>query len=175
MSVPAWHEEPIAKHHDRKAFDCGDAAMNEFLHRYARQSHDAGGAKTFLAIDNADNTTVLGFYSLAPGALAYVDTPEMVRRGLARHDVPGFRLARLATQVRLQGKGVGGQLLAAAGRRCLRAAANVGGVMLIIDAKNERAADWYATYGAVPLAATPLTLVMSLATFATELKAKGRG
>ena len=167
MSVPAWYEEPIAKHHDRKAFDCGDTAMNEFLHRYARQSHDAGGAKTFLAIDNADNTTVLGFYSLAPGALAYADTPEMVRRGLARHDVPGFRLARIATHVRWQGKGLGGQLLAAAGRRCLRAAADVGGVILIIDAKNERAADWYVAYGAVPLANTPRTLVMSLAAFAT--------
>ncbi|MFO0701237.1 MAG: GNAT family N-acetyltransferase [Nitrospira sp.] len=174
MTIPAWHEEPIAKHHDRKVFDCGDAAMNEFLHRYARQSHDAGGAKTFLAIDNVDNTTVLGFYSLAPGALAYADTPEMVRRGLARHDVPGFRLARLATQLQLQGKGLGGQLLAAAGRRCLRAAANVGGVILIIDAKNDRAANWYAAYGAVPLANTPLTLVMSLVTFATELKATGR-
>lgn len=46
-------------------------------------------------------------------------------------------------------------------------------MILIIDAKNERAADWYAAYGAVPLANTPLTLVMSLATFATEVKAKG--
>ena len=175
MSVPAWHEEPIAKNHDRKAFDCGDTALNEFLQRYARQSHEAGGAKTFLAIDDADKTTVLGFYSLAPGALAYADTPEMLRRGLARHDVPGFRLARIATHVRLQGKGLGGQLLAAAGRRCMRAAADVGGVILIIDAKNDRAAEWYAGYGAVPLANTPLTLVMSLATFATDLKAKSRG
>jgi len=83
--------EPIAKHHDRKAFDCGDAAMNKFLQQYARHSHDAGGAKIFLAIDNADHTTVLGFYSLAPGALTYADTPEMVRHGLVR----------LATQVRL--------------------------------------------------------------------------
>lgn len=42
------------------------------------------------------------------------------------------------------------------------------------DAKNERAADWYAAYVAVPLVNTPLTLVMSLATFATESKAKSR-
>jgi GNAT superfamily N-acetyltransferase len=165
MSVPAWHEEPIARHHHRKAFDCGDALMNQFLQRYARQNHDNGGAKTFLAIEDADNTTILGFYSLAPGSLAYADTPEMARRGLAPHDVPGFRLARIATQVRLHGKGLGGQLLAAAGRRCLRAAAEVGGVILIIDAKNKGAAGWYAAYGAVPLATAPLTLVMSLATF----------
>jgi len=174
MTLPAWHEEPISRKHDRKVFDCGDAAMNEFLQRYARQSHDLGGAKTVLAIDDADNKTILGFYSLAPGAVAYADTPEMIRRGLAQHEVPGFRLARIATHVRLQGQGLGGQLLAAAARRCLRAAAEVGGVVLIIDAKNDRAAQWYADYGAAALSERPLTLVMSLATFGAELKAAGQ-
>ena len=174
MSLPAWHEEPILKRHDRKSFDCGDPSMNDFLQRYARQSHESGAAKTFLAIDNADNKTILGFYSLAPGALAYADTPELVRRGLARHDVPGFRLALLATDLRWQGQGLGGQLLAAAAQRCLRAAAEVGGVVLIIDAKNDRAAGWYASYGASPLRNNPLKLVMALATFATELKGAGQ-
>ena len=174
MTLPGWYEEPISRKHDRKAFDCGDAAMNDFLRRYARQSHDLGAAKTFLAIDAADNKTILGFYSLAPGALAYADTPAMMRRGLAQHDVPGFRLARIATHVRVQGQGLGGQLLAAAARRCLRAAAEVGGVLLIIDAKNQGAAQWYASYGAVPLHNNPLTLVISLATFGAELKAAGQ-
>lgn len=174
MTLPAWHEEPISRKHDRKAFDCGDDAMNDFLRRHARQSHDLGGAKTILAIDDADNKTILGFYSLAPAALAYAETPELMRRGLAKHDVPGFRLARIATHVHVQGQGLGGQLLAAAARRCLRAAAEVGGVVLIIDAKNERAARWYASYGAVPLNNKPLTLVMSLATFAADLKAAGQ-
>ena len=148
--------------------------LNDFLQRYARQSHESGAAKTFLAIDNADDKTMLGFYSLAPGALAYAETPETVRRGLARHDVPGFRIARIATGFRLQGQGLGGQLLAAAARRCLRAAAEVGGVVLIIDAKNDRAARWYANYGAVPLRNKPLTLVMPLSTFAAELEAAGQ-
>ncbi len=145
--------------------------MNDFLQRYARQNHASGAAKIFLAIDTTDNKTILGFYSLAPGALAYADTPETVRRGLARHDVPGFRLTRIATDLRWQGQGLGGQLLSAAARRCLRAAAEVGGVLLIIDAKNDRAARWYTDYGAVPLGNKPLTLVMSLATFAANLKA----
>ena len=51
MSLPDWSEEPIAKKHDRAAFDCGEPALNEFLRRHARQSHDKGAAKTFLAID----------------------------------------------------------------------------------------------------------------------------
>src|SRR3974390_1936312 len=100
--------------HGRGAFDCGDAAMNEFLKRYARQSHELGGAKTILAIDDSDNRSILGFYSLAPGAVAYAGPPEMMPRALPRHDVPGFRLARIATHVPLQGLGLGGQLLAAA-------------------------------------------------------------
>lgn len=169
MNLPGWHEEPISKRHDRKSFDCADPSMNDFLQRYARQSHESGAAKTFLAIDDADNKTILGFYSLAPGALAYADTPELVRRSLARHDVPGFRLARIATDLRWQGQGLGGQLLVAAAKRCLRAATEVGGVVLIIDAKNDRAARWYAKYGAVPLRNEPLTLVMSVATFAAGL------
>ena len=47
-----------------KSFDCGDPPINDFLQRYARQSHESGAAKTFLAIDNADSKTILGFYSL---------------------------------------------------------------------------------------------------------------
>lgn len=172
MTLPDWREEPIERRHDRKAFDCGDAALNEFLQRYARQSHELGAAKTILAIDDADKT-ILGFYSLAPGAVAYAETPEIIRKGLAKHDVPGFRLARIATDLRVQGQGLGGQLLAAVVRRCLRAAAEVGGVILIIDAKGESAAGWYAGYGAVRLKDKPLTLVMPLATFAADLKARG--
>jgi GNAT superfamily N-acetyltransferase len=174
MTLPGWHEEPTARKHDRKTFDCGDADLNDFLHRYARQSHDLGAAKTILAIDDVDGNTILGFYSLAPASLSYARTPETLRRGLARHDVPGFRLARIATHVNLQGRGLGGQFIAAAGRRCLRAAAEVGGVILIIDAKNDRAAKWYAGYGAVPLLDAPLTLVMALASLETELKEAGR-
>ena len=157
-----------------EAFDCGEPALNEFLRRYARKSHELGGAKTFLAIANADNKTVVGFYSLSPACIDYARTPETVRRGLARHDVPGFRLARLAVDHKAQGYGLGGQLLLAAGRRCLRAAAEVGGVALVIDAKNERVARWYASYGAVPMAEAPLTLMLPLATIEVALKKAGK-
>ena len=155
MTPAGWHEEPITKKHNREAFDCGDPALNEYLRRYARKSHELGGAKTFLAIDNTGNKTILGFYSLSPASISYARVPEVVSRGLARHDVPGFRLARLAVDRKVQGRGLGGQLILAAGKRCLLAAAEVGGVVLVIDAKNARAAGWYAAYGAAPLLDAP--------------------
>lgn len=171
MNVPAWHEEATSKRHDREAFDCGEMALNEFLQHHARRSHEIGGAKTFLAISDADSRTILGYYSLSPASVSYARTPEFVRRGLARHDVPAFRLARLAVDLKVQGHGIGGRLLLLAGRKCLLAAAEVGGVAMLIDAKNARAAAWYASYGALPLLDAPLTLLLPLATIDGALKA----
>jgi GNAT superfamily N-acetyltransferase len=171
--IAAWHEEAITRKHDRAAFDCGDAALNEFLLRYARQSHDQGAAKTFLAIDDVSKA-ILGFYSLAPASIAYDRTPAIARRGQGRHEVAGFRLARIAIHRAAQGNGLGGQLLLAAGRRCLAAAAEVGGTILVIDAKNDRAAAWYASYGAVPLLDTERTLVLPLATLEAVLRDAGK-
>lgn len=174
MSLPDWREEPIAKRHDRASFDCGQPELNEFLQRHARQSHDRGAAKTFRAISKSDGKTVLGFYSLCPASLEYSRVPEVVRKGLARHDLPVFRLARLAVDRSVQRRGLGGQLLLAAGRRCLLAAMEVGGVALLIDAKNERAAKWYASYGAARLADAPLSLVLPLSTVQAALELGGK-
>lgn len=170
MSLPDWQEESIAKKHDRTSFDCGEPELNEFLKKHARQSHERGAAKTFLAVDKADGKKILGFYSLCPAALESARAPEIVRKGLGRHDVPVFRLARLAVSLTVQGMGLGGELILAAGRRCLLAAAEVGGVALLIDAKNERVAKWYSSYGAIPLADTPHCLLLPLATVQDALE-----
>ena len=171
--LPIWHEEPIGKQHDRGAFDCGDEALNQFLNRHARQSHEKGGAKTYLAVSE-NNKKVLGYYSLSPASIAYERAPEVIKRGLARHDVPVFRLGRLAIDLSVQSQGLGGQLLLAAGRRCLLVAAQVGGVALLIDAKNERVAEWYANYGAVPLLDAHLSLLFPFKTIHAALVTAGK-
>jgi hypothetical protein len=51
------------------------------------------------------------------------------------------------------------------------AALEVGGVALLIDANSERAAKWYASYGAVPLVDAPLSLLLPLATVQRALEA----
>ncbi|EPQ0516087.1 GNAT family N-acetyltransferase, partial [Proteus mirabilis] len=111
----------------------------------------------------------LGYYSLCPASIEFERTPELIKHGLARHDIPVFKLARLATDLSVQGKGLGGQLLLAAGRRCLSVASELGGVALLIDAKNERVANWYISYGAIPLLDTPLSLLISFKTIYTAL------
>jgi predicted GNAT family N-acyltransferase len=174
MTIPAWHEEPIAKKHNRQDFDCGQPELNEFLQDYARQSHERGATKTFLAIDDVDGKTVYGYYSLSPASIEYARTPEVLRRGLGRYEIGAYRLGRLASHIDLHGQGLGGQLLLAAGRRCLRVAEEVGGTAMLIDAKNEQVATWYASYGALPLLDAPLTLVLPLNLVATAIKATGK-
>ncbi|OWO81373.1 GNAT family N-acetyltransferase [Photorhabdus luminescens] len=173
MTLLSWHEEPVSKHPDRAAFDCGDDLLNQFLHRHARQNHEKGGAKTYLAVSNY-NQKVLGYYCLSLASVAYERTPEVIKHGLARHEVPVFRLERLAVDVSAQGQGLGGQLLLAAGRRSLLVAAQAGGIALLIDAKNERVAHWYAEYGALPLLDAPLSLLLPFKTIHAALMIAGK-
>lgn len=173
MSGFLWHEEPIGKTHERAEFDCGNKSLNRYFRRYARQNHIKGGAKTFLAVED-ETSRILGFYSLSPASLVYDSVPELLTRGLARHDVPVYRLGRLAVDRSVQGKGLGGQLLLAAGRRCLLVASQAGGVGLLIDAKDAISAEWYVSYGAVALKEDPLSLLMPLATIHLALTEAGQ-
>lgn len=169
-----WREEPIGRHHDRKGFDCGSAELNDYLGRYARQNHESGGAKTFVAASPAEPARVLGYYSISPGAIEFARVPEKLTRKLGRYEVPVFRLGRLAVSVLLQGRGLGGDLLLAAGVRALSVAMQVGGVALAIDAKDERAAKWYERFGALRLLDDPLELVLPLDTVAAAVAAVQR-
>jgi len=60
MTLPAWHEEPVDKRHPWDAFDCGDAALNDFLRGYARKNYEAGGplrGATILGMQKRGRTT----------------------------------------------------------------------------------------------------------------------
>jgi GNAT superfamily N-acetyltransferase len=169
-----WREEPIGRHHDREAFDCGSPSLNEYLARYARQNHETGGAKTFVAVPPAQPTRVLGFYSISPGAIEFARVPAKLTRKLGRYDVPVFRLGRLAVDLSVQGQGLGGDLLLAAGERALAVASEVGGVALAIDAKDENAARWYGRFGALSLLDDPLKLILPLSVIADAIRTAGR-
>lgn len=170
MSPPLrWREEPIDRHHDRAAFDCGVPALNEYLDRYARQNHESGRAKTFVAVPLDEPHRVLGYYSISPGAIEFARVPAKLTKKLGRYEVPIFRLARLAVSESVQGNGLGGDLLLAAGVRALSVASEVGGVALAIDAKDARAAAWYERFGAVALLDESRKLILPLSAIAAAI------
>src|SRR5271157_2811846 len=130
MTALVWNEAPIGKQHDRAAFDCGDADLNLYLQKYARQNHESGGAKCFIAAPSDTPARILGFYTLSPASLEYARTPALAKNCLGRYDAPVFRLGRLAVDRSAQGRGLGGALLLHASDRCIRVAQDVGGVAL---------------------------------------------
>jgi GNAT superfamily N-acetyltransferase len=172
MTALLWEEAPLGKNHNRSAFDCGEDGLDTYLKRYARQNHETGGAKCFVATPRDTPARILGFYTLSPASIEFNRAPAVVTRGLGRYEIPVYRLGRLAIDRGVQGRGLGGRLLLRAAERCMTVAREVGGVALLIDAKNDHAAQWYESYGASRLLDAPISLVLP---FSVVLKALKQG
>lgn len=164
MILPTWHEESVAKRHDRQTFDCGVKALNEYLVRFARQNHQAGLSKTFVAVSNDHPSQVLGYYSLSAGQIDCKRVPEQALPRIGRYPIPVVVLGRLAVDLKYHGLGLGGQLLLSGGERALAISEQVGVRALAIEAKDEQAAVWYERFGAVRLIDHPLKLILPLKT-----------
>lgn len=107
--------------HDCAGFDCGHALLNDWLRYHAFQNQRANAARTFVVCRERERR-VIGYYSLAVGAVDHAAAPARVRKGLARHPIPVMVLARLAVDTRHQGKKIGRGLLKDAVLRTLQAA-----------------------------------------------------
>lgn len=150
---------PLAATHDCEGFDCGNPVLNEWLRRYALQNQRARAAKTFVV---CQGNSVVGYYSLAVGAVDYAAVSERVRKGLARHPVPVMILARLAVNVAHQGKKIGQGLLKDAVMRTLQAAEFAGIRAILVHAKDDRARSFYEKFGFEPSPLSPLQLMLLL-------------
>ncbi len=114
--------------------------------------------RTFVAVDTAAAGGILGYYSLAVGAIDRASLPPEAARRFPNFPLPIARLARLAVDRANQGKGLGDDLLVDALFRCLRIADEVGIAAVVIDAKHEKAKAFYARYQFDALPDLPLTL-----------------
>jgi GNAT superfamily N-acetyltransferase len=158
----AWRVEPLRRDHDRAQFGCGEPALDEYLTRFARQNQESGVTRTFVAVSDAEPARVLGYYSLAVGAIEKANLPPAAARRFPNFPLPVARLARLAVDCSQQGKGLGEDLLLDALSRSLRVADDIGIAAVLIDAKHERAKAFYARYEFDALPDHPLTLWLSL-------------
>lgn len=151
---------PLTGSHDRQAFDCGRAELNDWLRQVARQHQDKGLSKTFVATLEEAPERICGYYALTLAELENRHLPEAWRKKLPRH-IPGVRLGRLAVDGQYQGKGLGELLLIDALTRTRRIVTEAGGVGLFVDAIDEQAAGYYLRFGFVASPDNPLLLFLS--------------
>jgi predicted GNAT family N-acyltransferase len=83
--------------------------------------------------------------------------------------IPGFLLARLALSDHLHGRGHGGELLVGALDTTLTAIRIGGGRLVVVDAIDQRAHDFYLHFGFRPIPANVSRLVMKASTAAASL------
>lgn len=151
--------EKLDRSHALESFDCGKEPLNRFLIRNALQNQQAGSAKTYVALSDAE---VLGYYSLVVAQVEYDDAPERLVKGLARHPVPLMLLARLAVATKAQGQKLGHGLLKDAMLRTLEAADIAGIRALAVHAKDDEARGFYEHFDFIPLPSDPYHLVILL-------------
>lgn len=160
--------ERLGKHHDRARFSCGQPDLDQWFRSRASQDEKRNVARVFVAVDTAG---VAGFYSLSSLSLALEDLPPEIARKLPRYDaLPAALIGRLARHERVRGKGIGELLLADAIRRILGAGQSVAVFAIVVDAKDERAADFYKAFGFVPFPLRPNRLFLPTATASAALE-----
>jgi GNAT superfamily N-acetyltransferase len=148
MKLPLRGPELLTETHDVSGFDCGNEALNRFLHRHALQNQRNQSARTYVALRGG--TDVIGYYSLAAASAEYETVPTRIAKGLAQHPVPLTLLGRLAVDKTEQRTGIGAGLLKDALKRILQAQSVIGARALVVHAKDDRAVEFYQHFGFVP-------------------------
>lgn len=150
----------LTSEHDRAKFKCGEAALDKWLETQALQQQKRNTSRTFVLIDAADPTTVLGFYALTISQAdgSSVPIPHQPRI------VPVIRLARLAVRKDLQGtpNRFGEFLLLHAIEQAVEISNAGAGVAVAVDAKHDNAASFYKKYGFKASPEAPLLLYLPM-------------
>jgi len=163
--------EGLARHHDRRAFSCGEPSLDNWFKQRASQDARLNLARVFVAVD--DDRGLVGFYSLSAFTLQLSDLPEDLAQTLPRYDaIPAALIGRLARDTRASGQGVGQVLIADAISRVLDTRERLGIFAIVVDAISEKARYFYKSFGFVGLPTRPERLF--LLTSVAEKARKGQ-
>ncbi|HMD99145.1 MAG TPA: GNAT family N-acetyltransferase [Terriglobia bacterium] len=149
----------LSLEHDLSGFDSGEPVLDEWLRRRALQNEASGASRTFVV---CLGNRVVGYYTLAVGAVARAEAPGRVRRNMP-DPVPVMVLGRLAVDKTSQGRHVGAGLLRDAVLRTVQAAAIAGIRAILVHAISEAARRFYEGYGFVASPVDPLTVMITVA------------
>ena len=144
------------KGHDRKSFDCGVPALNEYLQRYANQDLKRSLTRIYVL---ADGPSIIGYYSISAHSVRRDNLPADIQAG-PYEDIPFLLLGRLAVDRRWQGQGYGDALIVHVFHTTRKAASQIGILGMIVEAKDEKAAAFYEGFGFRRLTGTPRRLVL---------------
>ena len=163
--------EPLTAEHDVSQFSCGKPALDHWLKTRALSNQQKGFIAVLVVHDVG---RVVGYYGLAPTAVAPSTLPRSIRTGQPPDPVPCLLLGQLATDLDWAGKRIGTGLVKHALERCVMAVELVGGRALMVNAVDEEAAGFWRRRGFLPSKDDPLVLYRSIADIAASLSEADR-
>lgn len=167
MTAP-FRVETLGPGHDRNAFSCGVAVLDQYLARQANQDIRRRVSACYVAIE-ASSGRIAGFYTLAASGVPLTDLPETLSTRLPRYpSVPVARIGRLAVDRAFHGQKLGGALLADAAMRAARSEVAV--FALVVDAKDDSSEAFYRHHGFEIFGSQARQLIVSLKHFTLEVK-----
>jgi hypothetical protein len=138
--------QPLAKQHDRMSFRCGVMELDSYLQQRAGQDVRRRAAAVFVMTPEDQPDRIAGFYSLSSASIVLDELPDEIGQTLPRYPVvPAVLIGRLARDINFPG--MGRLLLLDALARSLRHSEEVAAALVLVDAKNEAARQFYAHYG----------------------------
>lgn len=134
---------PIDASDDVAAFDCGHPSLNAFLKQRAFKNEQRKASRSYVVTSDAG--AVVGYYSLAAGAMPLSQAPGVVRRNMP-DPLPVTVLGRLAVDIRHGGRGLGRGMLREAMQRTLNHSLGIGSCALIVHAIDDNAVAFYTSF-----------------------------
>ena len=108
---PGEHFEELDKsRHERKTFDCGRKALNDFIRQSAARHRDAGISKTLVLpalVDGDEKADICCLYTLSHTGIKREALPEPLAKKLPRYPIPVMLIAQLAVHNEAQSQGLG--------------------------------------------------------------------
>ena len=164
-----WTIEQLGRDHLRDTFDCGKPPLNVFLRTLVSQYEKRDLGRTYVACPTGEKR-VVGYYTIASGAIAYDALPAKGSAKLPKHPVPVVLIARLAVDHSVHGQGLGGWLLRDALNRCVDLADALGIHAVAVEAIDPEAKAFYERYGFIPQLDSGLHLFLPVATIRAASK-----
>ena len=160
IAIPhGWCWEGLRREHPRKGFDCGEPAVNDWLHALALQHQSKRLSITKVLLDS--HGAIAGYYTVATGQVDFGDLPAEISRKLPRRTLPVAVLAWLGVSSSQQRNGRGGILLAQALRDCHVAGKTFAFVAVILDAIHDQAKSFYQHWDFAELPGHPYRLYLT--------------
>lgn len=142
--------EPLGKHHDRAVFSCGQEALDQYIKKQASQDAKRHYAAPFVLVEKGAKR-ILGYYTLSSFGINLGDLPEETAKKFPRYPMaPATLLGRLAVDEDQHGNGLGELLLMDALHRSLDQADVIGSAVVVVEAKDKKAFEFYLYFGFLP-------------------------